>query len=293
MKKIKYYINKLIKRHKIIKFLVRIGLLKKVIKFKFNIDSNIYIDLEDSEPRNVFIRGVFDQDFFYIANSFINDNGVFFDLGANVGFCTFGLVNNKPNADYHMFEANIKLFDLLNRSKDLYPNKSISLNHCCLSQFPGESIFHVQKEQTGQSYVSTKKDGIKVTNCVLDEYCKKKQVKRIDFAKIDIEGYELQALKGWKKELSRNTIDGIYIEIIPDNQSRYGHRTNSPLFYLESMGYDLYLVKSSDFGYFGDLPSVMKCKNGSLIVSKFRAIDYPDTYSTDILAISNKYLSNL
>ena len=68
---------------------------------------------------------------------------------------------------------------------------------------------------------------------MLDDYCNEQKITTVDFAKIDIEGYELSALKGWRKKLSNHSIRTIHIEIIPENQSRYGFPTNAPLLYLE------------------------------------------------------------
>ena len=90
--------------------------------------------------------------------------------------------------------------------------------------------------------------GIKVPNCVLDEYCLKQKISKVDFAKIDLEGYELKALMGWKRELSSHAVRSILIEIIPENQSRYGLESNAPLLFLEALGYDLFLFKSNMIG---------------------------------------------
>ena len=64
---------------------------------------------------------------------------------------------------------------------------------------------------------------------------------KIDFAKIDLEGHEIPALKGWRQSLGKQNPKALYIEIIPENQARYGYETNAPLAFLESLGYQLFL----------------------------------------------------
>ena len=87
---------KFAKKHRIIEILCRMGLQNNLCKIKFNGVSSAYIDLMDPEPRNVYIRGEFESHFFEIAKFFLPHRGVLFDLGANVGFCSFGMLPTKP-----------------------------------------------------------------------------------------------------------------------------------------------------------------------------------------------------
>ena len=160
------------------------------------------------------------------------------------------------------------------------------LNHCCLNNLNGKTRFKIQKNQTGQSHVSSdNKEGIEIPNLVLDDYCDKKKIKSIDFAKIDIEGHELPALEGWGKSLISHLVKALYIEIIPENQRRYGRETNAPLLYLESLGYTLFLCKESDFSKFSEDPQKVTLIKDGLMLAKFSAKDYPSDFSTDVLAL--------
>ena len=280
------YLPKFLKKHKIINFLLKSRLQKKIIELKYNGNSSNFIDLTDPEPRNVYIKKEFEPDFFKIAKNFMPENGTFFDIGANVGFCSFGLVRNRPEACYHLFEANVKLINLLNLSKGLYPNNELFINHCCIGDTPGTSYFKVSEEQSGQSHVSKSLEEIQVENCVLDNYCKEQKISIVDFAKIDIEGYELPALKGWRKCLSNHSIRSIYIEIIPENQSRYGFATNETLLYLESLGYELFLYKNDDFKIFDETTKLEIVRSKQVPLLKFEASKYPYSHATDVLALS-------
>ena len=241
--------------------------------------------MADPEPRNAFIHQVFELDFFKIAENFMPENGTFFDIGANVGFCTFGLVNKRPNASFHLFEANIQLINLLNSSKELHSKIEIFLNHCCIGNSPGTSFFKVSEDQSGQSHVSKTVENLQVPNCMLDKYCEEQKISTVDFAKIDIEGYELPALKGWSEKLSNHSIRSIHIEIIPENQSRYGFATNAPLLFLESLGYELFFYKSDDFKIFDGIPKFDFGRSNEIPLLKFAASKYPCSHATDVLAL--------
>jgi len=278
---------KLLKRHKLISFLLRVRLLKSVALVKFNDGCKAYIDLNDPEPRNVFIKGEFEQHFFTIARSFLGEKGVFFDLGANVGFCTFGMLPSRPSAQYHLFEANPQLVSLLGKSIELHESQDLLIRHGCLSDQDGSSNFCIEKKQSGQSHVSNGKgEGQAVRNILLDDYCESMGIKSIDFAKIDLEGYELPCLKGWKNFLSEGLVGALYVEVIPENQFRYGIDPRELLGFLESFGYKLFFCKEQDLASASTDHSSM-CEVGvhtPLPASPFKARHYPTNFSTDILA---------
>jgi FkbM family methyltransferase len=284
-----HWLPKFLLRHKIIDFLCSVGLQEHVIKINFNNGSMAMIDLSDPEPRNVFIRGEFEPHFFVIANVLMPQTGIFFDLGANVGLCSFGLVSSRPKARFHLFEANPQMINLLNQSIDLHKIHSFSLKQCCLSDKVGNTSFHLSVKQSGQSHVATScEQGIVISNLRLDQYCDDHGINHIDFAKIDLEGQEIPALHGWKKSLCQQNIKALYVEIIPENQARYGYETNTSLLILESYGYKLFLCKPEDFEIFGNKVETLTFEGGSISVSSFSAKDYPPSFATDVLAIATQ-----
>jgi FkbM family methyltransferase len=258
-----------------------------VSEISFNHGSRAIVDLLDPEPRNVFISGEFETHFFKIAEALLPDDGIFFDLGANVGLCSFGLVTSRPKAHYHIFEANPHMINLMEKSINLQSQHFIELNQACVSNENGKTTFCIEQNQSGQSHVATDyESGIEVINLVLDNYCSEKRLEQIDFAKIDLEGHEMNALKGWKRYLTNHAVQSIYIEIMPENQNRYNLKTNEPLLFLESLGYDLFLCKEDDFSNFGKKPKQYQFETGSLILSEFKAVDFPEDFSTDVLALA-------
>lgn len=274
-------------RHKVIHFLCKKGLVDNPAEATFNDGARAYVDLSDPEPRNVFLKGVFDPDFFPVAQAMLPPEGVCFDIGANIGLCAFGLLPTRPSARYHLFEANIRLVELLEKSFALHPDASFTLNRACVTDQPGHTRFYLETTQSGQSHVATEDEaGDTVPNLVLDEYLAARNLSEVHFAKMDLEGHELPALQGWRKCLAEYRIKAIYIEIMPENQARYGRPPNAPLYYLESLGYNLYLCKKEDFGSFGDAPNKTKLRNGYLPLSRFRAKEYPEDFATDALALA-------
>ena len=276
-----------LKRHSIVEALLRTKLISSEQLVSFNRSSLAYLNLNDPEPRNVFLKCSFDPDFFSIAKSLIPRSGVFFDLGANHGLCTFGLLPDLSSVNFHLFEANKSLVRSIEKSTALHKESTFFINHACISDEDGYSKFHLETKQTGQSHVATnQEEGVAIKNLVLDSYCRANQIDRIDFAKIDLEGHELSALKGWDACLRDHIVKSIYIEIMPENQNRYGLKTNAPLKLLESSGYELFLCKEEDFANFGEKPKKYQFETGTLILSKFQAHNFPEDFATDVLALT-------
>jgi FkbM family methyltransferase len=283
-----HWLPRFLLRHKTIDFLCKIGLQNRVSEIEFNNGARTIIDLSDPEPRNVFIKREFEPHFFDIANALMPQDGIFFDLGANVGFCSFGLVSSRPKANYHLFEANAKLITLLEKSAGLHPETDFQINYNCVTDQPGETRFCLEDEQSGQSHVATEEEGGEaVPNLLLDEYVEKHAIERIDFAKMDLEGHELNALRGWRHSLEAGLVKALYIEVMPENQKRYGLPTNAALAYLEECGYDLFFCKGQDLGKFGKKSKRFDGLGDSLTIASFLAREYPSNYSTDILALNS------
>ena len=207
------HLPKFLLRHRIIEFLCKSGLQQRICRIDFNENASSYIDLMDPEPRNAFIKNSFEPDFFELAKCFLSDDGgTFFDLGANVGFCSFGLLPFKPKCNYHLFEANPKIIELLMHSIEYHSSSSISLTHACVTAENGSCKFCLASEQSGQSHVATiDESGISIPCITLDGYCFANNISKIDFAKIDLEGHELSALKGLETCLKDHIVKAFYI----------------------------------------------------------------------------------
>ena len=273
-------------KHKVIQFRWGIGLLPNPTRATFNETATAFLDLSDPEPRNVFLKGVFDPDFFPVARTMLPANGTFFDLGANVGLCSFGLAPTHSSARYHLFEANDRLISLLEKSAGLHPETDFQINHNCVTDQPGETRFCLEDEQSGQSHVATEEEGGEaVPNLLLDEYVENYAIERIDFAKMDLEGHELYALRGWRRSLEASLVAALYLEVMPENQERYGLPTNAALAFLEERDYELFFCKEQDFTMNGTKPTTFVGPSGSLVLSPFRATDYPKDHPTDVLAL--------
>lgn len=161
-----------------------------------------------------------------VIKHYINNDSVVFDVGGFQGEWSQTVLEIRPECCIHIFEpsavsfANMKktLSEFITKEK-VIPNQFCVSNNSGLSYFWEYTEFPVLSTLHKRSEVEMKRVGvvspikrtvaIKVT---LDEYCKFKNIKHIDFLKIDVEGDEFNVLKGASNLLFKKRINHIQFE---------------------------------------------------------------------------------
>jgi len=177
-------------------------------------------------------------------------NPIFFDVGANRGDYSKELRAEFPHADIFAFEPNPNAFSTLTS------RLQSSRDHCyCLGlgdKTECQTIYSYENEIDSQ-HASLYKEifldhhhasdlvSIDIQLTTIDEFCHKNNINRIDFLKIDVEGYELDVLKGAKQLLENNRIHIIQFEF---NATHVFSRVFLRDFYLLLPDYDIYRLNT-------------------------------------------------
>ncbi|MDH4227404.1 MAG: FkbM family methyltransferase [Deltaproteobacteria bacterium] len=151
---------------------------------------------------------------------------VLFDVGANEGEYSRLLVSHFPgDSRIYAFEPSKRTFERLTAAvKDL---PTVTCHNAGLGSIKGTLTLHYNIDGSDQASVHGKRSGQAgevsetVTITTIDAFCRDNGIKKIDFMKIDVEGHELEVLKGAASMLEANAIDYIQFEFgKPNIESR-------------------------------------------------------------------------
>ncbi|MCL1468544.1 FkbM family methyltransferase [Argonema galeatum] len=281
-----------LRRHKLIQLLLIIWPNSRVQLIHFNDSARIFADLGEPWPRQTLITGICEPEFFTIAAKFLSKGGIFFDVGANTGALSFGLMADfgYPNVEYHLFEANSKISQLLIQSRRLYPEEKIWINNFCVTAKSGFSKLNVDLNNSPVSFISPTGNTL-VENLILDEYISERNITKINFLKMDIEGHEPFAINGLMNSLKKGIVEAIYIELSSKSLFHSGFCAKDVFNLLKEGGFHLFFVKRADFESGIASKSrifTLNVYGSPLTVAEVEIENFPNEYQTDILAIHEK-----
>jgi FkbM family methyltransferase len=188
----------------------------------------------------------------------------FFDVGANVGNYTQGLLSVFPEATIHCFEPVQDTFFKLTQT--LGSNKNTMLNKAALGNERGTAmIYHYNNSAQNNEHGSLHRGVItdlhfqknvvaeEISILTVDDYCLEKGIHNIDFLKIDTEGNEYSVLQGAKNMLAANNIDVIQFEF---NEMNVISRVFLKDFYELLKGYNFYRLQTDSLIPLGPYNSI-------------------------------------
>ena len=155
-----------------------------------------------------------------LKSLFNNKEPVIFDIGSNVGQYATELVKVfGQDLSLYCFEPSARAFDELINNPSI---KNAKFFNTAMSNSIGESNLFFDKPGTG--WASMYKADIpghnilfeyseKIKIDTIDNFCRSMGLNKINFLKIDVEGHELDVLKGANDMLKENRIDIIQFEI--------------------------------------------------------------------------------
>lgn len=146
---------------------------------------------------------------------------VIFDVGANVGNYTKAITDIFSDSNYHLycFEPSAKTFEIL--ANNLSKSEKVSLINLGMSNKESKQILYTDNDGSGMASLTKrnleyrnihmdKSEEVNLTT--IDIFCKQNKINQIDFLKLDIEGFELDALNGGIKMINRDAIKYIQFE---------------------------------------------------------------------------------
>jgi FkbM family methyltransferase len=149
---------------------------------------------------------------------------IIFDVGAHVGETASLFATSFPQAEIHSFEPAPDTFELLQRRMVKFPR--VRLVHSGLGSANQTSTLNVNKASTTNSFlrsvpllddpVAELTHNVHTTPATvrtLDSYAEELGIGFIDVLKMDVQGFELEVLRGSQRFLEQQRIALIYCEV--------------------------------------------------------------------------------
>ena len=179
------------------------------------------------------------------AKTFLRPGSVVFDIGANFGHysITLGDAINRQ-CSVHAFEPFPE--NLARLRKNIALNNmaaTIHVHPVGLSDAVGIGVMTTRMDNSGSATLARTgvEDGFEVQLTTLDAFCLAEQIDRVDFMKIDVEGFETKLLDGAVDTIDRHH-PTILIELDPPKLTRAGSSVEILASTLRSFGYTLYVA---------------------------------------------------
>ncbi len=195
-----------------------------------------------------------------------HENSSILDIGANAGIFSLDFYQNHKNLTYYLFEPVPYTFKWLLKNakinqvdKDRYLPFNIGL-----SNEKGSFDFYVPASNEAASLVANEdaffrkkatEDGeytgdIEIDKVLckvekLDEFAEEHNISDISFIKIDVEGNELNVLKGATSTLVKYK-PLVYCELLRKHAKRFGYHPNDVIRYMSELGYKCNLILNGE-----------------------------------------------
>jgi FkbM family methyltransferase len=173
--------------------------------------------------------------------SHVSQGCVAVDAGANIGIYSKFLSRCVgPRGIVHSFEPSPDNFSRLRGALAHFPN--VRVNQLGLGDTTEESLLHISDDlnvdhrtyPTGEKLRRT----VSIQSIALDDYFKPNE--RVDLIKMDIQGYELHALRGAKRVLMDNLNVKLLLEFWPHGLRKAGTPPEAMLAFLRDLHFTVF-----------------------------------------------------
>jgi FkbM family methyltransferase len=189
------------------------------------------------------INGMYENDILCFLRKHVKDNHVFFDIGANIGSIALPVIKKKKGIQYHGFEASPLAFAYLQHNFEKNNISMFRLHNKLVHKSNHETMqFYQVSDLYGKSSMAptyTNKS-ITVDSVSLDIYCEENKIERIDWMKVDVQGFELYVFEGMEDLLQQKRVENILFEFESWADDQAGIEIGAAKRFLESKDYVLF-----------------------------------------------------
>jgi len=190
----------------------------KQLKYRYDDEFDVTLLPNEGVSRLTYYFGLSESDLFRIYNALLKPGMVVFDVGANIGLHTLYFCKRvQREGKVFAFEPMKTTFERLVMHIKNNDVVNVEAFNCALGATVGMVEVVENPEDTSRAFVrdigldSTTQCGVELLT--LDAFAEAQKIKRIDFLKIDAEGFEGEILAGATELIARKTIRVMQIEL--------------------------------------------------------------------------------
>ena len=216
---------------------------------------SLYVDLRSSFGRGIAATGKFDEAVFAAIADGVEAGATVIDVGANIGFYSMRLANLVgPQGQVHAFEIDPRAIRCLHRTLRRNSIDQLLLHELALGSSDG-TVFLNQSSEVGHTSAARSGFGSPVECVTLDAWASKADLRSLTVIKIDVEGGELEVLKGAAETIQRLR-PRLVIEVVDSALREFGSSEEELLELLRQWGYHHAIVAGAH------TPCIVACHGG-------------------------------
>jgi FkbM family methyltransferase len=215
------------------------------------------------------LNGKFETSELRFVESYLQPGMTVLDIGAHHGlYSLLAAQRVGKNGRVRSFEPSPRECKFFRQNLRINRCRNVQIENFALGSGPGRAeLFLVEGAEDvcnslrpPAAEVKTTKVSVEVRP--LDEYLEERKIEKVDFIKLDVEGAELEVLRGAKRLLSSASRPVILAEVQDIRTASWGYRAAEIIRYLEEFGFCWYSLSES----------------GDLIALDTKAIEYDGNF---------------
>ena len=220
---------------------------KFLVGYSSKFDLRMKFKTEDGGGREIYKKSTYEDDnsTFLVKHLQLNPGDTFLDIGSNIGWYAILLNKNFPGIQTYAFEPDQVNIDCFLYNIKINDTENVNLLKKGVSEISGHKTMYIYKNSNkGRNNFGT----IEIEVISVDDFVKEKQLKRVRFIKIDIEGYEYYALKGALYTLEATEL--LLMEFAPNYMRKGNVNPDDVLALLVKQKFKPYVLKNGILNYY-------------------------------------------
>lgn len=216
---------------------------------------NMEVSLRDMHSRKLFLFGGYEEHCVRWVRKLVRPGMCAIDGGANVGYYSLLLAKLVGRTgEVHAFEPQEAVIRILQRNIALNPGiaRRIRVVPLGLGRTREKTyLFSTEKGSTGRaslarrfSNAETKEE---IETIPLDTYLREQEIERVDFFKLDVEGFEMEALSGARSLFETAKKIAVLCEVHEREIVETGHRVEDLFCFFSDLGFCAFLPRAFPF----------------------------------------------